>query len=405
MTILARSLDGRFGLFPPDQLKNTGTHLSEQADSQAAPEKPLILAVATQGSNGDDEARLLTLLERLSPEVAPFNRRNRWRSFRLLLSTLLRRRPSLVVMEGTGWAGGLAVWLGRVLAGVPYVVSSGDAVGPFVAVQRPLLGPLFALYERLLCRWSAGYIGWTPYLTGRALTLGAPRAMTAPGWAPFPRAADKLAEARARIRSQLGIPANDLVFGLVGSLAWTHHVNYCYGLELIRAFHRSRRPNVKVLIVGDGTGRTRLEKEAGPCLGRAILLPGRIPREQVPDYLAALDVASLPQSVDRVGSFRYTTKLSEYLAAGLAVVTGQIPLAYDLGDDWLWRLPGNAPWDEKYVHAMSELMTKLTPAELQAKRSAVPRNLPEFDRASQVNRVTGFVNDLLKETANYEPRQ
>jgi len=109
--------------------------------------------------------------------------------------------------------------------------------------------------------------------------------------------------------------------------------------------------------------------------------------------------------VDRVGSFRYTTKLSEYLAAGLPVVTGQIPLAYDLGDDWLWRLPGNAPWDEKYVHAMSELMTKLTPAELQAKRSAVPRNLPEFDRASQVNRVTGFVNDLLKETANYEPRQ
>ena len=50
----------------------------------------------------------------------------------------------------------------------------------------------------------------------------------------------------------------------------------------------------------------------------------------MPNHLAAFDLASLPQSVDGVGSFRYTTKLSEYLAAGLPIVTGQIPAAYDL---------------------------------------------------------------------------
>ena len=43
------------------------------------------------------------------------------------------------------------------------------------------------------------------------------------------------------------------------------------------------------------------------------------------EFLAAFDLASLPQSVDRVGSFRYSTKLSEYLAAGLPIVTSQIP--------------------------------------------------------------------------------
>jgi glycosyltransferase involved in cell wall biosynthesis len=275
-------------------------------------------------------------------------------------------------------------------------VSSGDAVGPFVAGLQPWLGPVLGLYERLLCRWAAGFIGWTPYLTGRAMTFGAPRAMTAPGWAPHPLSPEQQAASRIRIRRELGIAAEDLVFGLVGSLAWTKRVGYCYGLELARALKRTSRPNLKVVIVGDGAGRSRLE-EAAEHLAATVILTGRVPRDQVPHYLAAMDVASLPQSVDQVGSFRYTTKLSEYLAAGLPIVTGQIPLAYDLGDGWLWRLPGKAPWDPRYIRALTDLMERLSLAELKVKQSAVPRNLPEFDRGSQVRRVTAWITDLLKE--------
>ena len=60
----------------------------------------------------------------------------------------------------------------------------------------------------------------------------------------------------------------------------------------------------------------------------------------MPDYLCAFDVGSLSQSVDPVGSFRYTTKLSEYLAVGLPVITGEAPVAYDLDEGYLWRVPG-----------------------------------------------------------------
>jgi glycosyltransferase involved in cell wall biosynthesis len=359
--------------------------------------KPSVLALATQGTGGDDENRLLSLLADFRPEVFPFDPRRKWQSFRQLIKRSFRQRPDLVVMEGTGLAGGLGLLLGRWLAGIPYVVSSGDAVGPFVARLRPLLGPLFGLYERLLCRWSAGFIGWTPYLAGRALTFGASRAITAPGWAPYSRSPQDQAASRIRIREQLGIAAQDLVFGLVGSLAWTKTVGYCYGLELVRASERTSRGNLKVLIVGDGAGRYRLEEAAGKRLGDRIILTGRMPRDQVPDYLAAMDVASLPQSIDQVGSFRYTTKLSEYLAAGLPLVTGQIPLAYDLGDSWLWRLPGKAPWDDRYINALASLMDRLTPTELKIKQAAVPRNLPEFDRDSQIHRVTDWITDLLNE--------
>jgi glycosyltransferase involved in cell wall biosynthesis len=384
----------------PEDSPNHST--SEISESLEVLRKPSILALATQGTGGDDETRLLSLLADFSPEVFPFDRRGKRRSFRHLVKTIFQLRPDLVVMEGTGLAGGLALLVGRWLAGVPYVVSSGDAVGPFVAGLRPWLGPLFALYERLLCRWSGGFIGWTPYLTGRALTFGAPRAMTAPGWAPFPLSPEIQAASRPRIRQELGVAADDLVFGLVGSLAWTKRVGYCYGLELVRALDQTSRRNLKVVIVGDGPGRSRLEETAGKRLGTGVILTGRVTRNQVPHYLAALDVASLPQSVDQVGSFRYTTKLSEYLAAGLPIVTGQIPLAYDLGDDWLWRLPGKAPWDARYISALASLMQTLNLAELKGKQSAVPRSLPEFDRGCQVRRVAAWIRDVLDECHGHD---
>jgi hypothetical protein len=361
-----------------------------EGESQSPP--PHILAVATQGSGGDDEARLRALLSGLPAEFFPFDRGSKRKSARDLLRTIRRERPDLVVMEGTGIGGGIAVLLGRMLAGVPFVVSSGDAVGPFVASLKPWLGPIFGAYERRLCRASAGFIGWTPYLAGRALTLGAPRAITAAGWAPFaPRP-----EARGEIRRRLGIPENALVFGIVGSLAWNNRAGFCYGLELVAAMKRVAREDIRAVIVGDGDGRARLDAMAKGC-GRRCVFTGRVPREEVPAYLAAFDVASLPQSLDGVGMFRYTTKISEYLATGLPIVTGRLPLAYDLDGGWIWRLPGRAPWDDTYFDALAHLMETLTPDELAAKRSAVPRCLPEFDRDRQVERVGSFLLDILSE--------
>jgi glycosyltransferase involved in cell wall biosynthesis len=125
-----------------------------------------------------------------------------------------------------------------------------------------------------------------------------------------------------------------------------------------------------------------------------VHLTGRVPREELGTYLRALDVASLPQSVDGVGSFRYTTKLSEYLAAGLPVVTGQIPLAYDLDEGWLWRLPGDAPWEDRYVSALARLMDSLTAEELAERRARAPAALAVFSKRDQQERVSDFLNDV-----------
>jgi glycosyltransferase involved in cell wall biosynthesis len=345
------------------------------------------------GSGSHEEDRIVSLTAAFQPAVWPFDREHKVRCFLVLLRRLYRERPELVVIEGTSIVAGAVVLLGRLMVGVPYVVSSGDAVGPFIRLIAPRLGVVGHVYERLLCRCCAGFIGWTPYLGGRALTFGAPRVITAANWAP-PQTLT--AAGRAEVRGELGIAPEAVVFGLVGSLKWSQSAAYCYGLELVRAIRRTRRTDLHVLVVGDGSGLACLKAEAGPDLGCRVHLVGRVPRERLGRYLAAMDVGSLPQSVDGVGAFRYTTKLSEYLAAGLPVVTGQLPFAYDLEGEWLWRLPGDAPWTERYVQALAALMSGISEGDLQQRRAGVPRNLPLFDELSQRQRVTGFLADLLE---------
>src|ERR1700683_5834060 len=141
-----------------------------------------ILCFATQGEAHLDFERLRYLLEPLGAEPYAFDRDRKLRSAIGLLKAARARRPSLVVMEGTGIAGGIALLALDVSMGIPFVLCSGDAVGPYLGLRSRAAGILGGLYERLLCRRCAGYVGWTPYLVGRALTFGAARAMTAPGW-------------------------------------------------------------------------------------------------------------------------------------------------------------------------------------------------------------------------------
>jgi glycosyltransferase involved in cell wall biosynthesis len=354
-----------------------------------------ILAFATKGSNTNEEARLRALLSRLPVEFVPFDKSKKRSSGLALLKTLWRRRPRMVVMEGTGVAGGVPILIARLLLDIRFIVSSGDAVAPFVGAIHPVLKPVFALYERMLCRLCCGFIGWTPYLAGRAMTLGARRAITAAGWGE-PADSNHRAEARAALRSRLGIDDETVVFGLLGSLVWNERLGYCYGAELVRAaLQLTPSSRVAIVIVGGGSGLDRLRDMAGDRLGKDIFLLGEVPGSQVMDHMAAFDVASLPQSVDGVGSFRYTTKVSEYLAAGLPVVTGRIPMAYDLDEGWLWRLAGPTPWHLEYIQQLSRLMARANRDEIAQKQHAIPRYLPEFDRERQISRVTEFIGDIV----------
>jgi len=353
---------------------------------------PLVVCFSTLGAGSGEEDRIRSLLADVEPVVYPFDRGRKLANVPRILRLARRRRPDLLVMEGTGIAGGIAVILARVLFGVRYAVSSGDAVGPFLGGMRRVLTVPGWIYETLLYRRAAGFIGWTPYLAGRALTMGCPRVMTAAHFAAHPQ----VLMSRSEVRRRLGIPQDALVAGIVGSLVWYERRGYCYGWELVAAMRRVQRRDVAVVIIGSGTGLERLRELAGDDLGRRVFLPGRVEPELVVSHLAAMDAGSLPQSVDQVGAFRYTTKLPEYLAARLPVVTGEIPAAYDLMDGWSWRLPGGAPWDERYLDALAALLEQLTPEEVALRRTAMPADPQVFSEADQRRRVGGFIRDISR---------
>jgi hypothetical protein len=96
-----------------------------------------------------------------------------------------------------------------------------------------------------------------------------------------------------------------------------------------------------------------------------------------------------------VGSFRYTTKVSEYLAAKLPIAIGQVPMTYDLLSGWSWCLAGNNPWDERYISELAQLMATLTPSEIAAKQQHIPTEIKEFNLEYQREKVTQFIEDIL----------
>ncbi|MBI4925348.1 MAG: glycosyltransferase [Bdellovibrio sp.] len=354
-----------------------------------------ILGVATQGTGKDDETRLRGLLENFNAEFFPFDQSKKIKSAFGLFKKVWKDQPDLVVLEGTGIAGGSVLIFTRILRKIPYILSSGDAVSAFVGSQIPVLRPFFNLYEKYLTKKASGFIGWTPYLTGRALTFGAKRAMTASGWSPHNITNEEQARFRVSVRQDLGIPLDALVVGIVGSLAWNKRSGFCYGYELVSAYFRTRREGLYILIVGDGDGKKELERLAGPELGRKIFLTGKVPRHQIPSYLSAMDVASLPQSVDQVGAFRYSTKLTEYMSLRLPIIMGQVPMSYDLPGHWFWRLSGCTPWSEEYVCTLAALLDHLSFEEIKEK-SSVQKMLPQFEKKYQVERVTEFITDIIE---------
>ena len=78
---------------------------------------PRILALSTLGAGSNEEARIVTLLSAFDVEVFPFNRKTKLSAFRQLFARLRRREHDLVVMEGTGLAGGMGLLLSRFLGG------------------------------------------------------------------------------------------------------------------------------------------------------------------------------------------------------------------------------------------------------------------------------------------------
>jgi glycosyltransferase involved in cell wall biosynthesis len=137
----------------------------------------------------------------------------------------------------------------------------------------------------------------------------------------------------APTRRELGL-AGARVVGFVGSLRPWHDVTT---LRDAAALLHERDARTRLLVVGDGPGASAVAR------GRWVLHAGSVPHDDVPRYLAAMDVVAVPYAADE--AYFSPLKLFEAMAMAKPVVgarVGQVAETIQDGLNGLLYEPGSA---------------------------------------------------------------
>ena len=85
--------------------------------------------------------------------------------------------------------------------------------------------------------------------------------------------------------------------------------------------------DLKILIVGSGPEREKLNKLTVDLgIDDVVVFTGNVPYNQVPDYISAMDVCTIPFKTDRVAKDSLPLKLFEYMACGKQVISSRIDI-------------------------------------------------------------------------------
>ena len=125
-------------------------------------------------------------------------------------------------------------------------------------------------------------------------------------------------EAGRQLREQLGIPPEAFVLGYLGTLVPYEGLDTLLDAAAILA---RRDPGLRVLIVGDGSARVALEKQASR-LGLGAHFVGRVPHQDVAAYYAAINLFVLPRRPSRLTDLVTPLKPLEIMAHGRPLVAG-----------------------------------------------------------------------------------
>jgi glycosyltransferase involved in cell wall biosynthesis len=126
------------------------------------------------------------------------------------------------------------------------------------------------------------------------------------------------------IRAKFSLKDEPVIVFVGGFQPW-HGLDFlvdCFSMVLVEV------PQAKLFLVGDGPVRQEIERKIESLgMRSAVFLSGAVPQSEVPDYLAAADIAVLPYPQLPRELWFSPLKLYEYMASGKAIVatrSGQV---------------------------------------------------------------------------------
>lgn len=115
--------------------------------------------------------------------------------------------------------------------------------------------------------------------------------------------------------------SGDFILCYPGTLNWHQGVEVAVrGVALLR----DALPTIKLLIVGDGPERGKLERlvqELG--LQERVTITGSVPLERVAGIMATVHLGVVPKRNDSFGNEAFSTKILEFMAMGIPVVASR----------------------------------------------------------------------------------
>jgi glycosyltransferase involved in cell wall biosynthesis len=261
------------------------------------------------------------------PDHAPRELIFQGRLARAIMRHASRHRPDVLYVRAAAFN------LGAILAarrlGIPCILELNGLPALEYTLERAAnrrspsaraRGWIYTLIAHLEGRLASGIVAVTPQLAAEARRWGARHIYVATnGTNP----AEIIPQDRLAARRALGLPDVAEIAGFVGNFArWQ-------GLEtLVRAalLLRSQRPELRLLLIGDGVERGRLEALAAP-LGDRVCFTGALPHQAVGAALSACDIlaAPFPASERNRRTGVSPLKVFEYLALGRPVLASALP--------------------------------------------------------------------------------
>jgi len=123
------------------------------------------------------------------------------------------------------------------------------------------------------------------------------------------------------VRSKFGLASGDVVVGFVGGFSVWHGAHLLLDVAPLVAKEEKR---IRFLMVGGREGNPRFESFKREVLERGLTavfrFAGEVPRERVPEHIAAMDIAVIPWATD----YGSPTKTFEYMGMAKALVAPRV---------------------------------------------------------------------------------